>query len=202
MEQKQFCLWWAISKAPKMISPGVEHLINSTFLSPHIASATPMGKSKKTAPKVNNTIATNKKARFEYFIEARLEAGICLEGWEVKSLRDRRVQLGESYVSLKNGEAWLLGAHISPLPTASTHISPNPTRTRKLLLNRREISALVGAVERKGYTVVPLNMYWKQGRAKLEIGTAKGKKQHDKRASEKERDWNREKGRLVKHLNS
>ena len=161
-----------------------------------------MGKSKKAAPKVNNTIATNKKARFEYFIEDRLEAGICLEGWEVKSLRDRRIQLGESYVLLKNGEAWLLGAHISPLPTASTHINPDPTRTRKLLLNRREISALVGAVERKGYTVVPLNMYWKQGRAKLEIGTAKGKKQHDKRASEKERDWNREKGRLVKHLNS
>ncbi len=161
-----------------------------------------MGKSKKSAPKANNTIATNKKARFEYFIEDRLEAGICLQGWEVKSLRDRRVQLGESYVLLKSGEAWLFGAHISPLPTASTHINADPTRTRKLLLNRREISSLVGAVERKGYTVVPLTMYWKQGRAKLEIGTAKGKKQHDKRASEKERDWNREKGRVIKSLNS
>ena len=161
-----------------------------------------MGKSKKSVSKVNNTIATNKKARFEYFIEDRLEAGICLEGWEVKSLRDRRVHLSESYVLLKSGEAWLFGAHISPLPTASTHINPDPTRTRKLLLNRREISSLVGAVERKGYTVVPLTMYWKDGRAKLEIGTAKGKKQHDTRASEKERDWNREKGRVIKNLSS
>ena len=160
-----------------------------------------MGKSKKSPPKVNSTIAVNKKARYEYFIEDRLEAGISLEGWEVKSLRDRRVQLGESYVLLKQGEAWLLGAHISPLPTASTHVSPDPTRTRKLLLNRRELSTLIGAVERRGYTVIPLSMYWKRGRAKLEIGTAKGKKQHDKRASEKERDWNREKGRLLKNLN-
>lgn len=161
-----------------------------------------MGKSKKSAAKVSNTIATNKKARFEYFIEDRLEAGICLEGWEVKSLRDRRIQLTEAYVLLKSGEAWLVGAHISPMPTASTHITPDPTRSRKLLLNRREISSLVGAVERKGYTVVPLAMYWKRGRAKLEIGTAKGKKQHDKRASAKERDWNREKGRLIKNLNT
>ena len=159
-----------------------------------------MGKSKKSIPKVDNTIAKNKKARYEYFIEDRLEAGISLEGWEVKSLRDRRIQLAESYVSLKDGEAWLFGAHISPLPTASTHVNPDPTRTRKLLLNRREISSLVGAVERRGYTVVPLSMYWKNGRAKLEIGTAKGKKQHDKRATAKQRDWNREKGRVMKDL--
>lgn len=159
-----------------------------------------MGKSKTTASKTDNTIAKNKKARFEYFVEDRLEAGISLQGWEVKSLRERRVQLSESYVLLKAGEAWLFGAHISPLSSASTHVTPDPTRTRKLLLHRRELSALVGAVERRGYTVVPLSMYWKQGRAKLEIGTAKGKKQHDKRATEKERDWNREKGRVMKSL--
>lgn len=161
-----------------------------------------MTKSKKSTQKPDNTIAKNKKARFEYFIEDRLEAGVSLQGWEVKSLRDRRIQLTESYVLLKNGEAWLFGAHISPLPTASTHINPDPTRTRKLLLNRREISTLIGAVERRGYTVVPLSMYWKRGLAKLEIGMAKGKKQHDKRATEKDRDWSREKGRVMKTLNT
>ena len=157
-----------------------------------------MTKSKKSAPKFDNTIAKNKKARFEYFIEDRLEAGVALQGWEVKSLRDRRIQLAESYVLLKNGEAWLFGAHISPLPTASTHVDPDPTRTRKLLLNRRERSELFGAVERRGYTVVPLSMYWKRGLAKLEIGMAKGKKQHDKRAAIREREWNREQHRLLK----
>ena len=157
---------------------------------------------KKSAPKLDNTIAKNKKARFEYFIEDRLEAGVALQGWEVKSLRDRRIQLAESYVLLKNAEAWLFGAHISPLPTASTHVEADPTRTRKLLLNRREISRLIGAVERRGYTVVPLSLYWKRGLAKLEIGLAKGKKQHDKRATEKERDWSREKGRVMKSLNT
>ena len=120
----------------------------------------------------------------------------------MKSLRDRRIQLAESYVLLKNAEAWLFGAHISPLPTASTHVEADPTRTRKLLLNRREISRLIGAVERRGYTVVPLSLYWKRGLAKLEIGLAKGKKQHDKRATEKERDWSREKGRVMKSLNT
>ena len=118
----------------------------------------------------------------------------------MKSLRDRRVQLGESYVLLKDGEAWLIGAHVSPLPSVSTHIKPDPQRTRKLLLNRAEINALVGAVERRGYTVVPLRMYWKQGRAKLEVATAKGKRQYDKRAAEKARDWQREKGLLLKQL--
>ena len=157
---------------------------------------------KKSAPKLDNTIAKNKKARFEYFIEDRLEAGVALQGGEVKSLRDRRIQLAESYVLLKNAEAWLFGAHISPLPTASTHVEADPTRTRKLLLNRREISRLIGAVERRGYTVVPLSLYWKRGLAKLEIGLAKGKKQHDKRATEKERDWSREKGRVMKSLNT
>ncbi|SFM34226.1 SsrA-binding protein [Ectothiorhodospira mobilis] len=145
-----------------------------------------------------NTIALNKKARHDYFIEDRYEAGLSLEGWEVKSLRAGRAQLSESYVLIKKGEAWLLGAHITPLPTASTHISPDPTRTRKLLLHSEELSKLIGLVERRGYTLVPLALYWKRGRAKLEVGLAKGKKAHDKRAVEKERDWQREKARTLK----
>lgn len=145
-----------------------------------------------------NTIALNKKARHDYFIEDRYEAGLSLEGWEVKSLRAGRAQLSESYVLIKKGEAWLLGAHITPLPTASTHIAPDPTRTRKLLLHREELSKLIGLVERRGYTLVPLALYWKRGRAKLEMGLAKGKKAHDKRAVEKERDWQREKARTLK----
>ncbi|MBK1691500.1 SsrA-binding protein SmpB [Ectothiorhodospira mobilis] len=145
-----------------------------------------------------STIALNKKARHDYFIEDRYEAGLSLEGWEVKSLRAGRAQLSESYVLIKKGEAWLLGAHITPLPTASTHISPDPTRTRKLLLHGEELSKLIGLVERRGYTLVPLALYWKRGRAKLEVGLAKGKKAHDKRAVEKERDWQREKARTLK----
>jgi SsrA-binding protein len=144
------------------------------------------------------SIAQNRQARHEYFIEENFEAGIALEGWEVKSLRDRRVQLKEAYVYIKDAEAFLFGAHISPLPTASTHINPDPLRTRKLLLTRKELGKLVGAVERQGYTLVPLSLYWKKGRAKLAVGLARGKKQHDKRASEKERDWTREKGRILK----
>lgn len=145
-----------------------------------------------------STIVVNKKARFDYFIEETFEAGLALEGWEAKSLRDKRVQLKEAYVVMKDGEAWLLGAHVTPLPTVSTHVSPDPIRTRKLLLHRREIDRLRGAVERQGYTVVPLRLYWKQGRAKLEVGLARGKKQHDKRRTAKERDWQREKARLLK----
>jgi SsrA-binding protein len=154
----------------------------------------------KKRQKQNNSasIATNKKALHDYFIEERFEAGLALQGWEAKSLRDRRAQLKESYVLIKDGEAWLLGAHISPLPTASTHIHPDPVRTRKLLLHRGELNRLIGAVERKGHTLVPLSMYWSRGRAKLEIGLAKGKKQHDKRMSEKQRDWTRDKQRLLK----
>lgn len=146
----------------------------------------------------DNGIAQNKLARHEYFIEDTLEAGIALQGWEVKSLRDKRVQLKESYVFIKDAEAYLFGAHISPLPTASTHIQPDPTRTRKLLMHRSELGRLIGAVERKGYTLVPLGLYWKSGRAKLSVGVARGKKQHDKRAVEKDRDWKREKGRILK----
>jgi len=150
----------------------------------------------------SSTIAQNKKARFDYFIEERIEAGIALEGWEVKSLRAGKGQITESYVMLRNGEAWLLGAHITPLSTASTHITPDPVRTRKLLLNRRELDRLTGLVERRGYTLVALEMYWKKGRVKLAIGLAKGKKQHDKRATEKERDWQRDKARILKAGNS
>lgn len=152
---------------------------------------------KKATPGGGSTIALNKKAGHDYFIEERLEAGLALEGWEVKSLRDGRVQLKESYVVIKQAEAWLLGSHVSPLPTASTHIHPDPTRTRKLLLHKRELERLIGAVERKGYTLVPLALYWKRGRAKLEIGLAKGKKLHDKRDTERDRDWQRQKQRLL-----
>ena len=146
----------------------------------------------------SSTIALNRKARHDFFIEDRLEAGLVLEGWEVKSLRAGRAQLGESYVLLRDGEAWLFGSHVSPLITASTHIRPDPTRTRKLLLQRSEINRLIGAVERKGYTLVPLALYWKRGRAKLEIGLAKGKRQFEKREATREKDWKREQQRLLK----
>ena len=146
-------------------------------------------------------IAQNKKARHDYHIDERFEAGIALEGWEVKSLRAGRAQLTESYVHLRNGEAWLLGAHITPLITASSHVKADPTRTRKLLLNRQELDRLVGAVERKGYTLVPLDLPWRKGRAKLTVGLAKGKKRHDKRADEKARDWKRQQARLLKSFN-
>jgi len=154
--------------------------------------------SKKNTKSSDNTIADNRKARHDYFIEDQFEAGLALEGWEVKALRAKNVQLRDSHVIIKNGEAWLLGALITPLPTVSTHITPDPTRTRKLLLHRRELSQLIGAVERKGYTIVPLSMYWIRGRAKIKIGLAKGKQKHDKRATEKNRDWQREKERLLK----
>ena len=153
----------------------------------------------KSKNKSGNNIAINKKARHDYFILENLEAGIVLEGWEVKSLRAKSIQLKESYVLLKNMEAWLFGAHISPLATASTHKVTDPIRTRKLLLHRNEIAKLIGAVERKGFTIVPLSMYWKNGVAKIEIGIAKGKQKQDKRASIKERDWKRDKQRLLKH---
>ena len=152
----------------------------------------------KQTQKTNATIAQNRKATHEYFIEDRFEAGVALHGWEVKSLRAGRVQLDQGYILLKNGEAYLFGALITPLQTASTHINPEPTRTRKLLLHAKEIGKLIGSVERKGYTVVPLNLYWKNNRVKLEIGLAKGKKLHDKRETEKDRDWQRQKQRLFK----
>ncbi len=146
----------------------------------------------------DNTIAVNRKVRHDFFIEETFEAGISLEGWEVKSLRDGKLQLNESYVHIRNGEAYLANALISPLKTASTHIVPESQRDRKLLLHRRELDKLIGAVERKGYTLVPLTMYWIKGMAKLKIALAKGKQLHDKRATEKERDWNRDKARIMK----
>jgi len=144
------------------------------------------------------SIVQNKKAFHDYFIEERFEAGIALEGWEAKAIRAGRAQLKEAYVIVSNGEVFLVGSHVSPLPTASTHIQPDPTRTRKLLLNAAEISRLIGAVERAGYTLVPLDMHYSRGRIKLEIGLAKGKKQHDKREAEKDRDWKREQQRLLR----
>jgi len=144
-----------------------------------------------------STIAQNRRARHDYFLEDTFEAGLVLEGWEVKSLRDGRGQLNESYIQIHQGEAWLHGAHISPMLSASTHIHPDDHRRRKLLLKRLELNRLIGAVDRKGYTIVPVSMYWKKGRAKLEIALAKGKQQHDKRATEKDRDWSREKARIM-----
>ena len=157
-----------------------------------------MGK-KKTKKTAGNTIAVNRRARHDYFIEDRFEAGLALEGWEVKSLRAGNAQLAEGYVNLNKGEAWLVGAHFAPLKTVSTHITANPTRSRKLLLHRNELDRLVGAVERKGYTLVPLDLHWHKGRAKLEFGLGKGKKQHDKRADRKDQDWQRQKERILKH---
>lgn len=145
------------------------------------------------------TIALNKKARHDYFIEERQEAGLVLEGWEVKSLRAGRAQIAEAYVVVRGGEIWLVGANITPLTSASTHVNADPGRSRKLLLQRREIDRLIGSVERSGYTMVPLALYWKKGRAKLEIGLAKGKKEFDKRATDKDRDWQRERSRILKH---
>lgn len=144
------------------------------------------------------SIIDNKKAFHDYFIEERFEAGMVLEGWEVKSIRAGRVQLKEAYVIVRQGEVFLFGSHISPLPTASTHISPDPVRTRKLLLNGEEIKKLIGKVERAGYTLVPLNLHYTKGRIKCEVGLAKGKKQHDKRESEKKRDWQREQQSILK----
>jgi SsrA-binding protein len=144
-----------------------------------------------------SAIVLNRRARYDYFVEQTLEAGLVLQGWEVKSLRGGRVQLSESYVVLKNNEAWLLGCHITPLSTISIqHTRPDPTRTRKLLLTERELSKLATEVVRKGYTLIALKLYWKKNRIKLEIGLARGKKEHDKRATLKEKDWQREKMRL------
>ena len=146
----------------------------------------------------NKTIALNKKARRDYFIDERLEAGLCLQGWEVKSLRAGKIQIIDSYILLKDSEAYLFGALINPLPTAARHIEADPQRSRKLLLHRAELNKLIGAVERKGFALIPTALYWKGGRAKLEIGIARGKKTHDKRETEKQRDWQRQKARLLR----
>ncbi len=145
------------------------------------------------------SIAQNKKAFHDYFIEERFEAGLVLEGWEVKAIRAGRVQLKEAYVIVKGAEVFLIGAHISPLASASTHIQADPTRSRKLLLHVEEIRKLIGKVERAGYTLVPLDLHYTRGRIKIEIGLAKGKKQHDKRDAEKDKDWKREQQRIMRH---
>ncbi|KPK18559.1 MAG: SsrA-binding protein SmpB [Betaproteobacteria bacterium] len=144
------------------------------------------------------SIVQNKKAFHDYFIEDRFEAGIALQGWEVKAIRAGRAQIKEAYVIIQGGEIFLIGAHISPLPSASTHLMPDPTRTRKLLLHAQEIERLIGSVERAGYALVPLDLHYKQGRVKLTIGLARGKKQHDKRATEKDKEWRRQQQRLLR----
>ena len=146
----------------------------------------------------NKTIALNKKARRDYFIDERMEAGLCLQGWEVKSLRAGKIQIIDSYILLKDSQAYLFGALISPLPTAARHVEADPQRSRKLLLHRVELNRLIGAVERKGFALIPTALYWKGGRAKLEIGIARSKKTHDKRETEKQRDWQRQKARLLR----
>tara|TARA_B100000949_G_C14255627_1_gene440317 strand:- start:955 stop:1425 length:471 start_codon:yes stop_codon:yes gene_type:complete len=151
---------------------------------------------KKTS---DNIIVINKKAGFEYFLEEDFEAGVVLEGWEVKSLRAGKINLSDAHVIIRHGEAFLLGAQIQPLPTAAAHLFPDPVRTRKLLLNRKELNKLIGSVERQGYTIVPINLHWRNNRIKAKIALAKGKKSHDKRESIKERDWQRDKSRLMKH---
>ena len=156
-----------------------------------------MSKDKKSGG--GKTIALNKRARHDYAIDERFEAGIALQGWEVKSLRAGKVQIVESYILLKNNEAYLFGALITPLPTASTHITPEPQRSRKLLLHRTELNRLIGAVERKGFALVPTALYWKNGKVKLELGVARGKKAHDKREAEKDRDWQRQKAQIMRH---
>ncbi len=146
----------------------------------------------------SNTIALNRRARYEYHLEERLEAGIALLGWEVKALREGNIQFNESYVLLSGGEAFLFGCHITPLVSASSHVSADPMRTRRMLLHKRELDRLIGHVERQGYTLIPTAMYWKKGKVKVEIALAKGKKQHDKRRTEKDRDWERQKSRIMK----
>ncbi len=144
------------------------------------------------------SIVQNRKAFHDYFVEERYEAGLMLEGWEVKSIRAGRAQITEAYVVVRDSALWLIGAHVSPLPTASAHVTPNPTRTRKLLLHAEEIRKLIGKVEQRGYTLIPLDLHYKGGRIKLEIGLAKGKQQHDKRATERDKQWQRDKQRLVR----
>ncbi len=154
---------------------------------------------KKSKPDPSRQIAVNKRARFDYFIEDTIEAGLSLQGWEVKSLRAGKGQISEAYVIIQNNEAWLVGAHITPLTTASTHVHTDAQRPRKLLMHRRQLDTWIGNVERKGYALVPLDLHWEKGRAKLSVGLAKGKKQHDKRATDKERDWNRQKQRILRN---
>ena len=143
-------------------------------------------------------IAQNKKAFHDYFVEERYEAGLVLQGWEVKAIRAGRAQINDAYVIVNDGALWLLGAHVSPLATASTHVNPDPARTRKLLLRAEEIKRLIGHVSQRGYTLIPLDLHYAKGRIKLQVGLARGKQKHDKRASERDREWQREKQRLLR----
>lgn len=152
-----------------------------------------------TKKQYDSSIALNRKAGFEYFLETQFEAGLVLEGWEVKSLRAGRVNLSDAHVIIKHGEAYLLGSQIQPLSTASTHAIPDPTRTRKLLLNQKELNQLIGSVERQGYTIIPLSLYWKKNKIKIKIALAKGKKEHDKRDTIKDREWQRDRSRIIKN---
>lgn len=156
-----------------------------------------MSKNKKDTPN-QGRIAQNKRARYDYLIEERVEAGVSLQGWEVKSIREGKIQFGESYALIRNGELYLFGAQISPLLSASSHVVADAMRNRKLLLHRNQIDQLIGAVERKGYSLIPTTMYWKNGKIKVELGLGKGKKEHDKRETAKDRDWEREKGRIMR----
>jgi len=156
-----------------------------------------MSKNKKDTPN-QGRIAQNKRARYDYAIEERIEAGVSLQGWEVKSIREGKIQFGESYALIRNGELYLFGAQISPLLSASSHVVADAMRNRKLLLHRNQIDQLIGAVERKGYSLIPTTMYWKNGKIKVELGLGKGKKEHDKRETAKDRDWEREKGRIMR----
>lgn len=157
-----------------------------------------VAKKPKKAKQPSSTIALNKRAKFDYHLHDRFEAGLALEGWEVKSLRAGKVQLMDTYVLLKNGEAFLLGCNITPMASASSHVKTEPMRTRKLLLHKKEIARLIGATQQKGQTCIPVALYWKNNKVKLEIALATGKKEHDKRATIKERDWSRDKSRLMK----
>ncbi len=157
-----------------------------------------MAKTSKKAKQPSSTIALNKRAKFDYQLHDRFEAGLALEGWEVKSLRAGKCQLMDTYIMLRNGEAWLLGCNITPMSSASTHVEAKPMRDRKLLLHKKEIARLVGATQQKGQTCIPVALYWKSNKVKLEIALATGKKEHDKRATIKERDWSRDKSRLMK----
>lgn len=157
-----------------------------------------MAKTEKAAGETNRTIALNRKAKHNFNLEQRFEAGLVLQGWEVKSIRAGKAQISESHVIIRRGEAWLVNCVIPPLLSASTHIKPEDSRSRKLLLHSKEINTLLGSIERKGYTIIPTAMYWKKNNVKIELALAKGKKEYDKRASEKDRDWQRDKARLFK----
>lgn len=159
-----------------------------------------MGKTAKKKPD-SNTIAVNRRARHEYHIEETFEAGLVLAGWEVKSLRAGKCQLTDTYILIKNEEAWLLGSHITPLNSASTHVVAEPTRTRKLLLHKKEIARLLGQINQKGFTAVPLSLYWKGNKVKCQLALVKGKQLHDKRASDKDREWEVQKGRIMRERN-